>query len=90
VRRIVLFALSAAALLGSSGMAAAPSPFDGMWSVLVVTEQGTCDRGYRYALRVVNGVVRYEGEAAVNVNGRVAPNGTVHVIIRRGDRKSDV
>ena len=26
--------------------------YDGTWSVLIVTETGTCDRGYRYNVNV--------------------------------------
>lgn len=89
MRRAIAIALSAVAVLASTGFAAARSSYDGLWSVLVITEQGTCDRAYRYALRVANGVVRYEGEAAVSVRGSVAPNGAVRVSIRRGDQGAD-
>ena len=30
--------------------AAARTPYDGNWSVLIVTNTGPCDRGYRYGL----------------------------------------
>ena len=29
--------------------------YDGLWSVLVVTEKGDCDPGYRYPIRIENG-----------------------------------
>src|SRR5205085_8360944 len=67
VRHFSVLVFSAFALVASAGVTLARTNFDGLWSVLVITEQGTCDRGYRYALRVVNGVVRCEGEAAVRV-----------------------
>jgi hypothetical protein len=61
--------------------AAHAAAHDGNWSVLVVTEKGNCDHGYRYEVKVANGLVRYSGEAAVGLNGTVAPNGAVNVVI---------
>ena len=55
---------------------------DGEWSVLIITEKGDCDRAYRYAVSVANGQVTYAGEASVNMEGTVAPDGAVHVSIR--------
>src|SRR4051812_5808751 len=49
---------------------AAASSYDGVWSVLIVTEQGTCDRAYRYPVRVDNGRVVYEGEAGIDISGQ--------------------
>jgi hypothetical protein len=64
--------------------AAAQTSFDGSWSVLVVTEAGDCDRAYRYAVRIDHGVVRYDGEAGIELTGRVERNGRVAVTIARG------
>ena len=86
VRHFSVLVFSAFALVASAGVTLARTNFDGLWSVLVITEQGTCDRGYRYALRVVNGVVRFEGEAAVNVNGQVSGNGAVNVRVSAGSQ----
>ena len=58
--------------------------FDGNWSVLVVTDRGSCDRGYRYEVAVAEGRVTYTGAAAVRIVGTVAPNGAVNVSIRSG------
>ena len=46
-----LAALFVTAWLCTSPHAMARTPFDGAWSVLIVTDRGTCDRAYRYALR---------------------------------------
>jgi hypothetical protein len=80
---------TAALVLGYAAPALAKTPYDGAWSVLIVTESGTCDRAYRYPVRVVDGQVRYDGEAAFTVSGRVAGNGAVNVSIRRGDQSAD-
>jgi hypothetical protein len=79
-------------LLGSAifvpPQAARAAVFDGSWSVLVVTESGTCDRGYRYSVRVADGRVAYAGDASIEIDGVVAPNGSVKVNIGRGNQSA--
>jgi hypothetical protein len=60
--------------------------YDGNWSVLIVTNSGPCDRGYRYGLAIRGGRVFYEGSLAVNVDGQVAPNGLVRVRVSAGSQ----
>jgi hypothetical protein len=76
----VLAFLSVAAL---PNMASAQRVYDGNWSVLIVTESGTCDRAYRYGISIRNGGVFYDG-GAVNFTGRVAANGNVSVRVTSG------
>jgi hypothetical protein len=82
----------AAAALSLGFALAGPAPeamaaaHDGNWTVLVITEKGTCDKAYRYSVGVANGQVRYQGDTAVNFNGTVAPNGAVKVNIRLGEQ----
>jgi hypothetical protein len=64
--------------------AQAGTPFDGEWSVLIITDAGTCDQSYRFAGRIKNGILVYEGGAAINVSGRVAPSGAVTVTVSNG------
>jgi hypothetical protein len=82
-------ALAAVAMGGTTSLTAAPaakvSNYDGTWSVLIITENGECDRAYRYALRIANGSVRPQGEAAgIDISGRVQANGRVNVNIAGG------
>ena len=63
--------------------------FDGNWSVLIVTEKGTCDRAYRYPVRITSGSVGYAGQASFNVVGRVGGNGAVTVTVSRGRPERD-
>ena len=93
IRPVTAFA--ALAILASSALPASPAPmgaakpnFDGTWSVLIVTEQGTCDRAYRYPVRISNGSVGYAGEASFNVTGRVGANGAVTVTVSRGSQSA--
>src|SRR5436305_8118508 len=85
----------ALALVAASAMPAAPAPIsagkqslDGVWSVLIVTEQGKCDRAYRYPVRISNGSVGYAGEASFNVSGSVGANGAVTVTVSRGSQSA--
>jgi hypothetical protein len=82
----ILAALPLALAMAAGPRAAFAASQDGNWSVLVITEQGTCDRGYRYSVNVANGRVVYQGDAAVSLNGTVAPNGAVKVSIKGGDK----
>ena len=63
--------------------ASAQRAFDGQWSVLIVTQSGTCDRAYRYGVSIRNGGVYYDG-GVVNFTGRVAANGAVTVRVTSG------
>ena len=74
--------------VSSAPMGAARPNFDGNWSVLIVTEQGTCDRAYRYPVRISGGSVGYAGQASFNVSGRVGGNGAVTVTVSRGSQSA--
>ena len=86
-------ALTALAILAASAVPAfsgadrlRQANFDGNWSVLIVTEKGTCDRAYRYPVRISNGSVGYAGEASFNVSGSVGANGAVTVTVSTAAR----
>ena len=72
----------------ASKPAAAKSSFDGSWSVLIVTEKGTCDRAYRYPIKIANGTVDYAGSASFTVTGKVGNNGSVTVTVSRGSQSA--
>jgi hypothetical protein len=89
----IVAASLAAIVLGASLSAAswsaqpafARGPYDGTWSVLIVTDSGTCDRGYRYALRIADGKIYYD-DPSFNVSGHVDARGDVSVGVRYGDQ----
>ena len=85
VSALILAAYSIAATAIATSSAGAAT-HDGNWSVLVITEKGTCDKAFRYNVGVAGGQVRYQGDTAVNFNGTVAPNGAVKVNIRLGEQ----
>ncbi len=90
-KRSVIFAgLTAMTLAGSlwsAPAAIARTPFDGRWSVLIVTDAGTCDRAYRYALNIVNGRVTYD-DPSFNVSGHVDGRGRVSVSVSAGGERA--
>ena len=67
---------------------AGKASYNGAWSVLIVTEKGTCDRAYRYPVKIENGSVGYAGTASFNVTGKVGPNGAVTVTVSRGNQSA--
>jgi hypothetical protein len=73
-------ALGAAALVGTAPATSAPS-YDGLWSVVIITQSGTCDRAYRYPIRISNGAVLNEGSSPATISGKVANNGAVTVTV---------
>lgn len=77
-----------AAVTALTATAEARTPYDGQWSVLIVTEKGECDRAYRYPVRIANGVVSYAGDGSFVISGKVRPNGAVSVSIRHGERSA--
>lgn len=69
----------------------AQAAYDGLWSVLIITEQGTCDRGYRYAIRIKGGNVTHADptNSSFRINGRVSGNGATRVSVARGDQSAN-
>lgn len=85
-RTITALALLGAATFGAPTPAHTAPGFDGNWSVLIVTTQGECDRGYRYPVRISKGHVGYAGEASFTVSGRINDTGAISVTVSRGDK----
>ncbi len=91
-KRNVKPAMLIALTLASSSLWAAPAAiarasFDGRWSVLIVTDAGTCDRAYRYALNIVNGRVTYD-DPSFDVSGHVDARGRVSVNVSAGGERA--
>jgi hypothetical protein len=82
-----LVAASAALAASSTSNAAAPR-YDGVWSVLIVTEKGDCDRGYRYPIRISNGTLANGGESPFTITGKVEPTGAIIVTVSHGDKSA--
>lgn len=81
--------LAVAAVPGAAAAARA-SVYDGLWSVLIITEKGTCDRGYRYAVRIKGGRVGHADPASSSfrISGSVGGGGATRVSVARGDQRA--
>jgi hypothetical protein len=84
----IVMLIAVATLAGAAGSVSAKTIYDGRWSVLIITDRGNCDRGYRYSIDIRDGIVHYDGDV-VDMSGRVANNGTVRVTVSRGSQRAD-
>lgn len=68
----------------------ASGAYDGLWSVLIITEKGTCDRGYRYAVRIKGGRVGHADPASSSfrISGNVSGGGATRVTVARGNQSA--
>jgi hypothetical protein len=95
-----IVAVTAAAILAASAMmpsaaaprhrAPLPSPaFDGLWTVSIMTQNGDCNRGYRYPLRIVDGyVTKADDDSTYAVAGAVARSGAIGVTVSGGGQSA--
>jgi hypothetical protein len=61
--------------------------YDGAWSVLIVTNEGSCDRTYRYGVQIADGNVVYDGAGGpITMQGRVTNAGAVRVLLQAGSQ----
>src|SRR6202035_632346 len=74
--------LFASALTATAGLAAAPAtaqtPYDGLWSVTIVTKAGSCEPSTRSTLTVADGKI---SAAGAGVSGSIGREGIVRVSI---------
>ena len=62
---------------------ASPNAYDGRWSVMVITEQGACDRASRLSLGISNGRIEM-ADAMAAAAGTVDKRGRVAVRVMQG------
>src|SRR5215475_16159317 len=77
--RAVTMASALVACTLSLASTASAGPYDGSWSVTVITRNGPCDPSYRYGVSIINGVVT--GGGGASVSGRVSNSGAVSVLV---------
>jgi hypothetical protein len=83
---LVLAALATATALPALRAAEAVPSYDGIWSVVIVTNQGICEASYRYPIRITKGSLGNAGNATVTITGKVEKNGAVIVNVAAGDK----
>jgi len=72
------FVLVSAAVAFAAAPAAAQTPYDGLWSVTIVTKAGSCEPSTRSTLTVADGKV---SAAGADVTGSIGREGLVRVSI---------
>jgi hypothetical protein len=77
----------AGAITASTASFAVPR-YDGLWSVSIVTEKGDCDRGYRYPVRISNGMLANAGDSVFTITGRVGGTGAITVAVSAGGKSA--
>jgi hypothetical protein len=87
----VTLLIAIAVVAGASRPASARTAYDGVWSVVIAAETGTCSGAYRYPVAIVNGYVRHADPSnqAFNINGRVGTDGRLNVQVSRGDQRAN-
>jgi hypothetical protein len=85
LQRILLSTVVLLAATAPGSARSTQSSFDGRWSVVIITDAGTCDRSYRYGLVVSGGRISYQGDSSVMISGGVDPRGRISVSLRYGE-----
>ena len=80
--------MSFAGALCAAAPAVATPGYDGLWSVVIITEKGTCDRAYRYPVRISKGALVNAGDSPITISGKVGGNGAVTVTVSYGDKSA--
>lgn len=70
--------------------AATQGKFDGRWSIEVITEQGGCDKAYRYGVMIEDGRTRYAGREEIAIDGKIASDGHVAGSIAYKENRANV
>ena len=78
IRTIFCSSVVAAAAALTAAPAVSQTPYDGLWSVTVVTKNGSCEPSTRSTLTVADGRV---SAAGADVSGRIGREGLVRVSI---------
>jgi hypothetical protein len=85
LRRLILACVLVLAATVSGSAKTSRTSFDGAWSVLIITDAGTCERTYRYGMRIAAGRLYYDGSLGAELSGQVTAKGNVRVSLRFGD-----
>jgi hypothetical protein len=86
---LAAFALCAASLNFAATPSIALPNYDGLWSVLIVTEKGDCDRGYRYPIRITRGTLSNAGDTSFTIAGKVGSTGLIRVTVSHGNASAN-
>jgi hypothetical protein len=77
----ILLLVSSLACVTLPPSARARTAFDGGWSVLISTGNGSCAPSYRFGVQISEGAIIYQN-GGVSLQGRVTPKGAVRVTVQ--------
>ena len=85
VTTAVIVGLFAAVVATPSDAAkAVRGPYDGLWSVSIITQSGPCDPSYRYPARIVGGrVLQAANDFSYQLSGAVNGSGGITVTVSK-------
>jgi hypothetical protein len=88
LRPIFAAIIAAAVMTGGSvpsEAAARAGAYDGVWSVVIYTQRGDCDRALRYSLQIAGGHVQAQ-DPTYQAAGAVQRSGAISVVVTQGGR----
>lgn len=74
-------------LASLAGTPAAAASFDGLWTVNITTQRGSCESGSSLPIQVSDGRVA-SSTSAVTVSGQVATSGGITVVVVNGLKRA--
>ncbi len=93
MKRISLLCLLTIMSFGVAGQtgietARAGAAFDGAWTVMIMTQRGTCDSVQRLSIDIRDGAFEYSG-SSLELHGRVSNDGAVQVRVAAGGQNAN-
>jgi hypothetical protein len=64
-------------------------PYDGLWSVSILTQLGPCDPSYRYPARIIGGQIHQaDSDFSYQISGAVNHDGGISVTVSKGGQSA--
>jgi hypothetical protein len=80
---VALIGAAAASAAHAQGGFATRQTHDGIYAVNIVTQQGSCDRNYRWMIAVSGGRVSSAWDAPMEASGQISRRGIVRLAFQR-------
>jgi hypothetical protein len=81
---VIVGLFAAVAASPSDAAKAGRGPYDGLWSVSIITRSGPCDPSYRYPARIVGGrVTQVDNDYSYQISGTVNASGSITVAVSK-------
>ena len=84
MKKLLTHAMAAGCIVCFASVAQAHSAYDGAWDLVFVTQRGTCDATYNFAVNITDGIVTHPN--LVRFRGYVARSGAVRASVTVQDK----